>query len=158
MHGRLRDRPILACNLYGRIPQVACAATTIDADCPPITIAHESTQHLVERHAAMLPYETELEVFNQEWEILCPDRRFATAFVDQRMIRWIIDSEDGERERTFAVMDRFAVCLVPLPPLDRLTLAVDAVLGFADRIPGVVLDEYPAEAPPDPWPRDGWRS
>lgn len=153
VHGTFRGRPILACNLYGRIPEVAFAATTVEADCPPLTIAHESYRHLVERHAAVLTYETELDAFNQEWEILCPDLAFANALVDQSMIRWIVDSEPPERERTFAVEGPFAMCFVPLPPLDRLDLAIDAALDFAGRIPAVVIDEYPGAAPIDPWPR-----
>ena len=147
VRGRFAGREVLGYDLYGRDPAASVAIAPFAADCPPLTIAHENHRHWIERHAAAITIETELEEFNREWEILCPDPRFADALVDQRLIGWIEETEPPERERTFVVVGGWAGCLMELAPAGHIGLTYEGVTGFLAHMPGAVHELFPGPAP-----------
>ncbi len=48
---------------------------------------------------------TESEEFNRRFEVRSSDRRFALAFVDARMMRWLLDQPPGNRFAKHAKSD-----------------------------------------------------
>jgi hypothetical protein len=81
--------------------------------------------------------ETESEAFNRTFQVRAADRRFASAFVDARLMEWLLGQEPGVG---FEVLDGRVLVF-----RQRATISVDDVSAtlalfdaFTDRIPRVV--------------------
>ena len=88
----------------------------------------------------LLVWTSESEAFAHRARIRTTDRYFATAFLDQRMLAWLIDQDPTW---TFEVGGPWA--MVSRPPLaraDRFDDAIRVVDGFCERIPRAALSMY----------------
>lgn len=71
---------------FHRIP---CVVAQIDAWCPPLSISRAG---LGNAPAALGLRKVEFEsgMFNEGFEVVCDDPRFAHAFIDQRFMEWLL--------------------------------------------------------------------
>lgn len=83
---------------------------------------------------------TESERFDRRFEVRSPDRRFALAFVDARMMRWLLEQPPGVG---FEILDGWLMVFRPrtTTSLDDLGRTVELYDGFRERIPGVVRND-----------------
>ncbi len=89
--------------LVGREGSYACAMVDVGAGCPPLILTREDVPE------GLLP-EVEMEAveFNRAFHVLCPDRRFAIAFCDARLMAWLLDAFPADL--TIEARGRFVLC------------------------------------------------
>jgi len=156
MGGTYRGTGVIGFELVsgGEPPPASCAVTCIPADCPPITLARENLHHRLFRHAGVRTISTDLGAFNREWEVLCRDPRFADAFVDQRMILWLLERGVSKMSRMFFATGAWVACFTDLAPSDDFGIALDGAVDFVSHIPRDITDLYPGRKPRvPPWER-----
>jgi hypothetical protein len=117
----------------------SCAVTQVPAWCQPLTIRLE---HLVERVTGQLlgndvPFES--EQFQRSFKVTCEDARFASAFVDARMMAWLLAHGRGW---TFEVAGCWVLCYRKVVRPEELVPLLGTLRGFADHIPRVVSELY----------------
>jgi hypothetical protein len=117
-----------------------CAVSTVDAACPHLTLDHENLFTRLADHLAMHDIEFESEDFNHAYNVKCDDERFAFAFVDARMIVWLMAHGDGY---AFEVVgDRLLVACRRLDPM-ALVPVLGTVRDFRAQVPRDVPSLYP---------------
>jgi hypothetical protein len=117
----------------------SCAVTQVPAWCQTLTIGPE---HLVERVTGQLlghdvPFES--EQFQRTFKVSCEDARFASAFVDARMMAWLLAHGRGW---TFEVAGCWVLCYRKIVRPQELIPLLGTLRGFADHIPRVVSELY----------------
>jgi len=117
----------------------SCAVTQVPAWCQTLTIRPE---HLVERVTGQLlghdvPFES--EQFQRSFKVTCEDARFASAFVDARMMAWLLAHGRGW---TFEVAGCWVLCYRKVVRPEELAPLLGTLRGFADHIPRVVSELY----------------
>jgi hypothetical protein len=122
----------------------SCAVTEIPAWCETLTIKAETLATRVASHlgAAEVPFES--EQFDRTFSISCHDPRFASAFVDARMMAWLLAHGRGW---TFEVTGRWVLCYRKLVRPQELIPLLGTLRGFCDHIPRVVSELYGVDAP-----------
>ena len=115
----------------------SCAATSRTFDAPFLRIEPRGVGvDLESRRLEELSFES--ETFNTSWRVRTSDRRFAEAFVDQRMMAWL---EERKTDVAFEVGGGW-VMVETDDEADRALL--DTLEGFTEHIPRVVGSLYPA--------------
>jgi hypothetical protein len=117
-----------------------CMLSPIAAACANLTIDHEN---LFSRLADALSFhdiEFESEEFNRTYNVKCSDKKFASDFVDARMIEWLMKHGDGYSFEACA--DQLLVAHRRLQPLE-LTSLLGTAQGFSKAVPRVVFELYP---------------
>ena len=115
----------------------SCAATRRTFDAPFLRIEPRGGDvDLVGGKLEELSFES--ETFNDVWRVRTSDRRFAVAFVDQRMMAWL---EERMTDVAFEVGGGWVMVEID-DDADRALL--DTLEGFIDHIPRVVGSLYPA--------------
>lgn len=91
---------------------------------------------------------TESDEFNRRFQVRSRDRRFASAFLDQRLMRWMLEQLPGVG---FEVLDGRAIVFRPriTTSVDDVARALETFDGFRGRIPRVV-GHLVAPIPPPP--------
>jgi hypothetical protein len=92
----------------------------------------------------------ELEAFNRRFRVRCRDRRFAFAFLDQRMMQALLALPDG------VLLDAYDGTLVlwaPHLPPERVLLLFEAARAVRRHVPRVVSELYPPR--PERGPHEG---
>jgi hypothetical protein len=117
-----------------------CVMSPIEAAFPALTIDPENVLTLLADHLAMHDIEFELEEFNQAFNVKGADRRFASAFIDQRMMSWLL--ADGIDHGYEVVGDRLLCFRRQVSPAEIPAL-LDTMAGFRAQIPQVVFSLYP---------------
>ena len=85
---------------------------------------------------------TESGAFGRRYRVRTEDRLFATAFLDQRMLAWLLEQRDGW---TFEVGGRWAmVSREGLDATDGIADRSAMVLAFRRRIPRVISSMNPS--------------
>ena len=81
--------------------------------------------------------DTESEAFNRTFDFRAADRRFASAFVDARMMKWLLDQPSGTG---FEVLDERVMVFRAraIRSLDDLARAVQLFDSFMEHVPRVV--------------------
>lgn len=115
-----------------------CAATSIDAACPPLAISRRSRTG---PPAALLPeVRFEAGVFNEQVRVRCADPRFAQALVDQRMMEWLLLFPPGWG---IQVADDGVLAYGPVTkPWEREPL-VAMLRDFISHLPASLASQYP---------------
>ena len=117
-----------------------CVVAPIDAACSPLTIDEENVLTRLADMVALDDLQFESEEFNRAFNVKGGDPRFATAFVDARMMAWLLAHGRGY---TFEVVgDRVLVACRKIPPL-RLVRLLGTAKTFLDQVPRVVFSMYP---------------
>lgn len=70
-----------------------CALMLVDARCPRLEISNENVFTRLADALTFRDIEFESEEFNRRFTVKCPDRHFATAFCDARMMAWLSATE-----------------------------------------------------------------
>ena len=117
-----------------------CAITTVDAGCPHLTLEHENLLTRLADHLAMRDIEFESEDFNRAYNVKCDDERFAFAFVDARMVAWLMAHGTGYGFE--AVGDRLLVACRRLDPMAMVPV-LGTVRDFRAQVPRDVPSLYP---------------
>lgn len=118
----------------------ACAMAWFDADCPHLTL---STEGLLTRLADKLGFrdiEFESEEFNRAWQVSSEDRRFASAFVDARMMEWLL--EEGNI-CSYEVLGPILMCAMGRLKPEEFENLLEVLRRFRSRVPEVVGSLYP---------------
>jgi hypothetical protein len=119
----------------------SCAVAEIDAACSALTLGRENVLTRLADSIGLPDVQFELEDFNREFTVKCKDRKFANDFVDQRMMRWLL-----ETDRTFSFESSARWLLVSSKrrrPADLIPL-LGTLQQFKDQVPRVVFDLYGA--------------
>jgi hypothetical protein len=117
-----------------------CAMTTIDAACSHLTIDHENLFTRIADALALKDLQFESEEFNRSFNVKSTDDRFAYAFVDARMMQWLLGHADGY---AFEVLgDRLLVAGPKIQPMEFLPL-LGTLRTFRDQVPRAVFSLYP---------------
>jgi hypothetical protein len=117
-----------------------CAVTPIEAACPRLIVDEE---HLLSRLADALTFEDirfESEAFNRAFQVRSDDPAFAHAFIDARMIAWMLAQGEGQAYEILG--DKLMVVRRTIDPSELAGL-LDTVTGFAAAVPRVVFSLYP---------------
>jgi hypothetical protein len=117
-----------------------CAITTIDAACSHLTIDHENLLTRIADELALKDLQFESEEFNRGFNVKSKDERFAYAFVDARMMQWLLEHAKGY---AFEVLgDRLLIAGPKIQPVEFLPLLGTLKL-FRDQVPRAVFSLYP---------------
>lgn len=152
----------------GRVQRVyrRCTAGTVEAGWlwPELTIDPETSLSRVADRLGGGDLELESDEFNRLFEVRCTDRRFATAFLDARMIELLLSTRG---QFHLHVKNRWLLLWSDAELPGRL---FPSFLGLLERlratVPRVVAELYPVPArtapvmppphrPPDPRPQPG---
>jgi hypothetical protein len=126
-----------------RYHRFSCAVTEIEAACSPLRLERENLLTRLADHLALRDIEFESEEFNRRFNVKGEDRRFAHAFVDARMMAWLLTVPG---EFSFEVCGRWLLCSSRRrAPFDLVPL-LGTLRGFRERVPRVVFDLYPLAA------------
>jgi hypothetical protein len=120
-----------------------CAVVRAGAECWPLSVAPEGLLTAFADTVAMGDQDLEVEAFNRAFEVRADDRRFASDFLDARMIELLVERAVGWVVE--AVGNRILVARPAgaVPDADSLIALSFAV---ADRVPNAVRSLHP-EAP-----------
>jgi hypothetical protein len=117
-----------------------CALVLVDARCPRLEISNEN---LLTRLADALTFrdiDFESEEFNRRFTVKSPDRHFATALCDARMMAWLLRHGDGYAFELAA--DRLLCWSKRVAPA-RIVHLLGTAKTFREQIPDVVKSLYP---------------
>lgn len=89
--------------------------------------------------------EFESERFNRTFEVRCADRRFANAFIDARMMEWLLGLSP---EWGFEVSGPWILGYREQPKPREIGSVLVTLASFVERIPSVVHSLYPAGPAP----------
>ncbi len=121
----------------------SCAVTEVEAACSPLRLERENLLTRLADHLALRDLEFESEEFNRRFNVTGQDRRFAHAFVDARMMAWLLTVPG---ELSFEVCGRWLLCYSRRrAPFDLVPL-LGTLQGFRERVPRVVFELYPLGA------------
>jgi hypothetical protein len=117
-----------------------CAITTIDAACSHLAIGHETLLTRIAGALSLKDLQFESDAFNRAFTVASKDERFAYAFVDARMMQWLLEHAEGY---TFEVLgDRLLVAGPKVQPVAFLPL-LGTLKTFRDQVPRAVFSLYP---------------
>ena len=123
-----------------------CVVTSVPREWPDVAVVPE---RLASRLAAWAVPDiaTESEEFNRRFEVRSPDRRFALALLDQRMLQWLLEQLPGVG---FEILDGRLMVFCPrlVTSLDDVAKALDTFAALRRRIPRVVGPITRAIPPP----------
>lgn len=117
----------------------SCAVTEIEAACSPITISRENLLTRLADAVGLDDLGFELEEFNRAFNVKGKDRRFAVAFIDQRMMRFLLGTDPGFG---FEACGRWLLCYSKRRRPTELVPLLGTLKGFRDHVPRVVYDLY----------------
>jgi hypothetical protein len=117
----------------------SCAATKAPIDAPMLRIEPRGLTVAIDHRLTELAFES--EAFNAAWRVRTGDRRFAEAFVDQRMMAWL---EQLGRQDSFEVGGGWVMAEQDRGDLDELLGSLEAFVG---HVPHVVGSLYPPATP-----------
>jgi hypothetical protein len=117
---------------------MTCAALPVPFSCPRLTVVPRA----IEDGQAGIGDEItlELEEFDRRFRVRSEDRRFAFAFLDQRMMRALLALPP---EVLLDANEDTVVLWAPLLPPARVLLLFEAARAVRAHLPRVVGDLYP---------------
>ncbi len=137
--------------------ELTCAVVPLPFGCPRLELHPRSVGDIAANVLNDDRVELELEGFNERFRIVTDDRRFAVAFLDQRMMRSLMSLPP---QVSVAVNeDRMLLSAPQLPPGEMLLL-LEVARTVRRRVPPVVASLYPprpAKGPhEDRWFQGHW--
>ena len=117
-----------------------CVVVPIDAACSPLTIDEENVLTRLADMVALDDLQFESDEFNRAFNVKGADARFATAFLDARMMAWLL--AHGRGYGFEVVGDQVLVSCGKIPPIDLVRLLGTATT-FLGQVPRVVFSLYP---------------
>lgn len=117
-----------------------CALTPIEASCERLVIDRENLFTRLADALSFRDIELESEEFNRRFTIRSPDPKFATDFLDQRMMAWLLEHAGGF---SFEVAGDRVLCWHKRMRPTEFTRLVGTTKLFLENVPRVVYDLYP---------------
>jgi len=130
----------------------SCAVVPVSGGCPRMLIRPQQPIDGLAEVLTGTAIDLDLEAFNRRFTVRADDRRFATAFCDQRMMQAIMRIPAGIGVATNE--DRLLLFGRELPPAQVLLL-LEAARRIRDAVPPVVADLYPPRPSKSPY-EDRW--
>jgi hypothetical protein len=121
----------------------SCAVAEIDAACSPITIGREGFFTRLADAIGLDDIQYELQEFNDAFNVKSKDRRFASDLVDQRMMRFLLQTD---RAFGFEVCGRWLLCFSKRRRPTELVPLLGTLKGFREHVPRVVFELYGPDA------------
>ena len=118
----------------------SCVIASVEAACPPLTLAGENLFTRLGDRLGFRDIELESEEFNRAFTLKSADRKFAVDLCDARMMEWLLEHGDGYGFEVSG--DRLLASTRRLAPT-RLIPLVGTLRAFRDQIPSVVFSLYP---------------
>jgi hypothetical protein len=118
-------------------------ATQIEADGSTLLV-RPRTISSVAHTPELTEVRTELDSFNHRYHVLTRDPMFASAFLDTRMIEFLLGLP---ADWTFEVSGRWLAISAQRLPTARVRELVEALLGFRQHVPRVTSFMYPDPGP-----------
>ena len=115
-----------------------CAAIPVPFSCPRLTVEPRGIDDPFEAPGDEV--RLELEEFGRRFRVRSADRRFAFAFLDQRMMRALLALPP---EVLLDADEETVVLWAPVLPPERVLLLFEAARAIRRHIPRVVGDLYP---------------
>jgi len=152
LDGRWQDIPIRAFDYWyyvessssdggsKRYHRFDCVIAPIDAACSSLTIHRENLFTRLADHLAMGDIQFELGEFNDAFNVKGDDRRFAMAFCDQRMMRWLLTHAG---DCGFEVIGDRLLVFCRRIEVEAFPVLLATMRGFRDQVPPVVFSLYP---------------
>jgi hypothetical protein len=118
----------------------SCALVDVPASFPHLEIGREGLFTRLADHLGMEDIEFELPEFNRRYNVKAKDRKFAYELLDNRMLAWLVDFDQG---LAFEVVGNRVLAYGPrVKPPGLLGLIATAAM-FRDHIPRVAWTLYP---------------
>jgi len=130
----------------------SCAVVPVPGGCPRMLIRPQQPIDGLAEVLTGTAIDLDLEAFNRRFTVRADDRRFATAFCDQRMMQAIMRIPAGIGVATNE--DRLLLFGRELPPAQVLLL-LEAARKIRDVVPPVIADLYPPRPSKSPY-EDRW--
>lgn len=123
--------------LYRRF---SCALAEVDAALGALVIGRESVLSRVADAVGFDDIVFESDAFNRTFEVRCDDRRFASAFVDPRMMAWLLSADP---RLSFATGGRWLLVTAPRQPAEGFPWLLGVLREFHARMPRVIPSLFP---------------
>lgn len=121
----------------------SCAIAQLDgAFTPGLQLEPETMFSRLKDKAGFRDLELESEEFNRRFEVGTRNRKFAVAFLDARMMNWLLSTPTGMR---FEVLGNHVLVADRQRDADELLLLHHIATDFAGRMPDVVRSLYPLD-------------
>lgn len=118
-----------------------CVMTQIQAACLPMSLTREGLFSRIADSVGFKDIQFESEEFNRTWNIKCSDAKFATDFVDQRMMVWLMNAGP---EWSFETAGGIVLVYHRKMDTTHLMSLLACCKSFVAQIPRVVYSLYPA--------------
>jgi hypothetical protein len=129
--------------LGAAVTRYSCAGVGLAASCPPLVVQrHDATDRLLELVEGDL-VELDLEDFNRRFAVRSPDRRFAMALLDQRMMAAVLTLPGPA---SIVVAEDRLLLVAPGLPVDGVEDLLRAAARVAAAVPHVLASLYPLRA------------
>jgi len=125
----------------------SCVLAAIPGGWPTLVIRPETPLSTIADHVAFPDITFESESFNRAFDVRCEDRGFANAFVDARMMEWLLTI--GHRWG-FEVGGRWILGYRDQVQPWEIEGVLETLATFLDKIPRAVSSLYPEALPPRP--------
>lgn len=116
-----------------------CAMTAVPADWPGLVVSGERFDRDEQKRARVSEVELELAEFGDRYRVYSRDAYFATAFVDQRLMAWLMTMPNGWGIETAG---GWLMCHVPKDSMRYEDREPEPLLALLDR----VLEHVPKAA------------
>jgi Protein of unknown function (DUF3137) len=130
------------------VPRSAtCAVVPVGCACARLTVVPRGTED-AGAGSGDEAVEMELDEFNRRFRVRSDDRRFAFAFLDQRMMQTLLGLPEGVLLDAF---DETVVLWAPRLEPERVLLLFEAARAVGEHVPHVVADLYPPHSDGSPY-------
>jgi hypothetical protein len=136
-----------------------CAVAPMPFAVPPLRVVPREGPAILEDLVDGDDVELELEAFDRRFRVRCGDRRFAFAFLDQRMMEALLSLP---MRAAMAVQEDSLLLTAPVLPAAETILLLDAARRLGAKVPKVVASLYPPRPMVGPhedrWLQGHWSS
>jgi hypothetical protein len=120
--------------------RLTCGVVRLPFGCPRLDLAPRGATDLVADAIGGERVELELDAFNERFRVVSDDRRFAVAFLDQRMMRSLMALPP---DVSVAVNEDTMLLTAPQMPPGEMLLLLEVARTLRHRVPSVVASLYP---------------
>ena len=120
--------------------RLTCAIVPLRSSCPRLRVSPRDVVDDLTHAFGGEEVRLELEAFDRRFRVETEDVRFATAFLDQRLMEAFLGLPDGV---TVDVNEDALLLLAPRLPAEQVLVLFDAAVAMGRRIPRVVASLFP---------------
>ena len=121
----------------------SCATLDVAAAFPHLEIAREGLFSRLADRLGMEDIEFESPEFNRRYNVKAGERRFAFEMLDARMLRWLVDFDQG---LAFEVAGNKVLAYRKRHGASGMVPLIETLLMFRERVPRVAWSLYPLSA------------